>query len=104
MMPDTCCGKDDGLCFVPPLKLISQKAPNGESLFIAWRLTHDSRYRKYAWDIFTAIQKYCRLKNGGYATVRDVDTVPVSLEDKQETFFMVRSWLIVGCLTHACVW
>ncbi|KAK0487864.1 glycoside hydrolase [Armillaria novae-zelandiae] len=59
-----------------------------ESLFIAWRLTHDSRYRKYAWDIFIAIQKYCRLKNGGYATVRDVDTVPVSLEDKQETFFM----------------
>ncbi|KAK0457421.1 glycoside hydrolase [Desarmillaria tabescens] len=59
-----------------------------ESLFIAWRLTHDSRYRKYAWDIFSAIQKHCRLKNGGYATVRDVDTVPVSLEDKQETFFL----------------
>ena len=36
-----------------------------------------------------AIEKYCRLANGGYATVLDVDTVPVSFDDKQETFFLV---------------
>jgi len=60
-----------------------------ESLFLAWRLTGDVRYRNYAWAIFSSIEKYCRLPNGGYATVLDVDTVPVSYDDKQETFFLV---------------
>ena len=61
-----------------------------ESLFIAWRLTGDARYRRYAWSIFSSIEKYCKVPSGGYATVLDVDTVPVSLLDKQETFFLVR--------------
>ncbi|KAK0202740.1 glycoside hydrolase, partial [Desarmillaria ectypa] len=59
-----------------------------ESLFIAWRLTGDIKYRQYAWNIFSAIERHCRLEEGGYATVLDVDTVPVSREDKQETFFL----------------
>jgi hypothetical protein len=64
-----------------------------ESVFLAWRLTGDARYRSYAWDIFSAIEAHCRLPGGGYATVRDVDQVPVEYEDKQETFFLVRSSL-----------
>lgn len=59
-----------------------------ESLFIAWRLTGHVKYRQYAWNIFSAIEKHCRLEDGGYATVFDVDTVPVSLDNKQETFFL----------------
>ncbi|KAF8878262.1 glycoside hydrolase [Gymnopilus junonius] len=59
-----------------------------ESLFIAWRLTGNIRYRNYAWSIFSAIDKHCRVQSGGYATVLDVDTVPVTLDDKQETFFL----------------
>ncbi|KAJ7223606.1 glycoside hydrolase [Mycena pura] len=58
-----------------------------ESLFIAWRLTGDVRYRTAAWGIFQAIEKHCRLPSG-YATVLDVDTVPVRHDDKQETFFL----------------
>ncbi|KAJ7362587.1 glycoside hydrolase [Mycena albidolilacea] len=59
-----------------------------ESVFLAWRLTGDARYRSYAWDIFSAIEAHCRLPGGGYATVRDVNQVPVEYEDKQETFFL----------------
>ncbi|KAJ7259901.1 glycoside hydrolase family 47 protein [Mycena rebaudengoi] len=59
-----------------------------ESLFIAWRLTGDNRYRDYSWAIFSSIEKHCRLSGGGYATVLDVDTVPVQHDDKQETFFL----------------
>lgn len=68
-----------------------------ESLFLAWRLTGDKSYRDYAWAIFLSIEKYCRLKDGGYATVLDVDTVPVRLEDKQETFFLVSSLFVTPC-------
>ncbi|KAF5384592.1 hypothetical protein D9757_007472 [Collybiopsis confluens] len=59
-----------------------------ESLYIAYRLTGDSHYRDYAWGIFSSIEKYAKLPGGGYATVLDVDTVPVTLDDKQETFFL----------------
>ncbi|KAJ7030177.1 glycoside hydrolase family 47 protein [Mycena alexandri] len=59
-----------------------------ESLFLAWRLTGRQRYRDYAWGIFEAIEKHCRLPDGGYATIVDVDTVPVRYDDKQETFFL----------------
>ncbi|KIY51725.1 glycoside hydrolase [Fistulina hepatica ATCC 64428] len=59
-----------------------------ESIFVAWRLTGDTNYRDFAWSLWNAIEKYCAVATGGYATVKDVDTVPVSLDDKQETFFL----------------
>ncbi|KAJ7022347.1 glycoside hydrolase [Mycena alexandri] len=59
-----------------------------ESVFLAYRLTGDPRYRAYAWDIFSAIEHHCRLPEGGYATVLDVDELPVTYLDKQETFFL----------------
>ncbi|KAF9469504.1 glycoside hydrolase family 47 protein [Collybia nuda] len=59
-----------------------------ESLFIAYRLTGDPRYREYGWKIFQSIEKHCRVETGGYATVVNVDEVPARLEDKMETFLM----------------
>ncbi|KAH7886293.1 glycoside hydrolase family 47 protein [Phlebopus sp. FC_14] len=59
-----------------------------ESLFIAFRLTGDPLYRDYGWAIFQAIEKHCRVPTGGYASVKNVDDVPVEHEDKMETFLM----------------
>jgi hypothetical protein len=59
-----------------------------ESLFIAWRLTKDARYRRYGWNIFQAIEKHCKIETGGYASVLNVDALPVEHEDKMETFMM----------------
>ncbi|KAJ7266222.1 glycoside hydrolase, partial [Mycena rebaudengoi] len=59
-----------------------------ESLFIVWRLTGDKRYRDYSWAVFSATEKHCRQKEGGYATVMHVDRMPVVPLDKQETFFL----------------
>jgi len=64
-----------------------------ESLFIAFRLTGDERYRDHGWHIFQAIEKHCRIPSGGYAAIVNVDEVPVRHEDKMETFLMVRSSL-----------
>jgi hypothetical protein len=60
-----------------------------ESLFTAFRLTGDKRYRDDGWAIFQAIEKHCRIPSGGYATIINVDEVPVKHEDKMETFFLV---------------
>ena len=62
-----------------------------ESLFIAYRLTRDDKYRRYGWQIFEAIERHCRVEEGGYTTVLNVDAVPVEHEDKMETFLMVSA-------------
>ncbi|KAL4070433.1 glycoside hydrolase [Scleroderma citrinum] len=59
-----------------------------ESLFVAFRLTGDSWYRDRGWAIFQAIERHCRIPTGGYASVMNVDRVPVQHEDKMETFMM----------------
>lgn len=59
-----------------------------ESLFIAYRLTGEQRYRDYGWKIFEAIEKHCKIETGGYAAVLNVDELPVKHEDKMETFLL----------------
>ncbi|KAK7464335.1 mannosyl-oligosaccharide alpha-1,2-mannosidase [Stygiomarasmius scandens] len=59
-----------------------------ESLFIAFRLTGDIKYRNWGWSIFQAIEKHCKIETGGYASVLNVDEVPATWEDKMETFLM----------------
>ena len=66
-----------------------------ESLFIAYRLTGDRRYRDDGWRIFEAIEKHCRVPSGGYAAIINVDENPATQEDKMETFLMVCVSLIV---------
>ncbi|EEB99580.1 hypothetical protein MPER_00717, partial [Moniliophthora perniciosa FA553] len=63
-----------------------------ESLFIAFRLTGDPRYRDYAWNIFSAIEKHCKLQTGGYLTVLHVDQTPVRRFDQMETFLMSETF------------
>jgi hypothetical protein len=74
-----------------------------ESLFIAFRLTGDVRYRNYGWEIFQAIEKYCRIETGGYASILNVDDVGSKLEDKMETFLMVGPpyFFVVLCVVIA---
>jgi endoplasmic reticulum Man9GlcNAc2 1,2-alpha-mannosidase len=60
-----------------------------ESLFIAYRLTGDEKYRDYGWRIFSSIERHCKVETGGYASIINVDEVPATKEDKMETFLMV---------------
>ncbi|KAJ7505305.1 glycoside hydrolase [Mycena galericulata] len=59
-----------------------------ESLFLAFRLTGNEKYRNWAWEIFQAIEQHCRVETGGYASIINVDEVPSRKEDKMETFMM----------------
>jgi hypothetical protein len=69
-----------------------------ESLFIAYRLTGDEQYRVDGWRIFQAIQKYCLVESGGYASLLNVDDVNSVKMDKMETFFMVNNHPFCGFL------
>ncbi|KAF8990982.1 glycoside hydrolase, partial [Cyathus striatus] len=59
-----------------------------ELLFFAYRLTGDKKYCEQGWRIFQAINKYCKLPEGGCATILEVENVRSELEDKMETFFL----------------
>jgi len=67
-----------------------------ESIFIAYRLTADPKYRRWGWTIYEAIETHCKVPTGGYAGVLNVDEVPPKLEDKMETFFLVSSSFVMG--------
>ncbi|KAG9050324.1 mannosyl-oligosaccharide alpha-1,2-mannosidase [Tulasnella sp. UAMH 9824] len=61
-----------------------------ESLFIAYRLSGDQKYRNWGWQIFQAIEKHCKVPTGGYSGVVHVDDPEgeVELDDRMETFMM----------------
>ena len=60
-----------------------------ESLFVLWRVTGDSRYREWGWEMWTSIDKHCRVE-GGYAALLDVRQ-PERKEDKMESFFLAET-------------
>lgn len=55
-----------------------------ESLFVAFHLSGDPIYREWGWEIFQAFEKHCKLPNGAYAGIKDVDAdlAKVEHEDK----------------------
>ncbi|MEE6484919.1 hypothetical protein FKM82_014101 [Ascaphus truei] len=58
-----------------------------ESYVYMWRLTHNSKYRDWGWEIVQALDKYCRLETG-FSGIRDVYTTTPSHDNVQQSFFM----------------
>lgn len=63
-----------------------------ESIFIAFRLTGDAKYREWGWQIFQSIEKHAKIQTGGYASIKDVNQLPVEYEDKMETFLLSETF------------
>ena len=61
-----------------------------ESLFVLYRFTGLQKYRDYAWEIFQAIQKSCKVENG-YATVKSVNEWPPKHEDLMDSYFLAET-------------
>lgn len=59
-----------------------------ESLFYLYRITGDSKYREWGWQIFEAFEKYTKIDSGGYTSLDDVTVIPPQRRDKMETFFL----------------
>jgi len=61
-----------------------------ESFFILHHLTGDPVYREWGWEVFQAIEKYCRT-SFGYGQYPDVSDPTRRPEDKMESFFMAET-------------
>lgn len=65
-----------------------------ESLFYAWRITGDQRYREWAWEAFSAMEQHCKAPFG-YAQLADVYDTQTKSEgkwvDMQESFWAAET-------------
>nr|XP_046230717.1 endoplasmic reticulum mannosyl-oligosaccharide 1,2-alpha-mannosidase isoform X2 [Scatophagus argus] len=60
-----------------------------ESLFYMYRLTKDSKYRDWGWDILQSFNNYTKVSGGGYTSISNVrDPVNPGPRDKMESFFL----------------
>jgi mannosyl-oligosaccharide alpha-1,2-mannosidase len=61
-----------------------------ESLFILNYLTRDPVYREWGWEIFQAIERFCRTEDafGQFKDVRKLNEPPL---DKMESFFLAET-------------
>lgn len=51
-----------------------------ESIYILYRITGDPKYQEYGWDIFQAIEKYCKTPTA-FSSIRSVEFAPTEDED-----------------------
>jgi len=59
-----------------------------ETFYILYHLTKDPIYREWGWEIFQAIEEYCKT-DAGYAAIRDVDTM--KQDNRMESFFLAET-------------
>ena len=62
-----------------------------ESLFVIYRTTKDERLQEMAWDVFQSLEKFCKIPNGGYAGLKDVNDPTKGHVDDQPSFFIAET-------------
>ncbi|KAK7717031.1 mannosyl-oligosaccharide alpha-1,2-mannosidase [Botryosphaeria dothidea] len=69
-----------------------QRPETVESLFMMWRITQDTLYREWGWEIFQAFNKHTLVEDGeGYSSVNDVNSVLPSMRDNMESFWLAET-------------
>ena len=61
-----------------------------ESFFILYQLTGDPVYREWGWEVFQAIERYCKT-TAGYGSLRDVQSTDAEPQNKMESFFLAET-------------
>ena len=56
-----------------------------------WRITHDDKYREWAWNAAQAIYKYCRT-DSGYTGIKNVYDVNSPKDDVQQSFLLAETF------------
>jgi len=55
------------------------------SLFVLWRLSGDNTYRERGWEIFEAMEEYCKTSQGAYTGLVDVSMMPPVQANRMES-------------------
>ena len=61
-----------------------------ESFFVLYHLTGDPIYREWGWEVFQAIERYCKTEIG-YGKLSDVKNTSRKADDSMESFFLAET-------------
>ncbi|CAG8818685.1 24790_t:CDS:2 [Gigaspora margarita] len=61
-----------------------------ESIFYAYRVTHDPKYQDWAWNIFKSINKFCKTSTG-FSGLKDVTNITSDWNNSQQSFFFAET-------------
>ncbi|KAJ2745073.1 hypothetical protein GGI20_002447 [Coemansia sp. BCRC 34301] len=88
--PETFEVKDSGMGAIDMRYILRPETI--ETLFILYRVTGDSKYQEWGWNIFVAIEKFAKVEFG-YAGVWDVTNTNATLNliDSMESFFLAET-------------
>lgn len=84
-----CYDKDEDT-IVPNDFSYKQRPEVIESLVMIYGLTGNDLYRQWGWNIFQAIEKYCK-QEAGYSGVLDVTDEDPESDDEQQSFFLAET-------------
>lgn len=69
-----------------------QRPETVESLFYMWRITGETRYREWGWQMFQAFVKHTLIEDGGgFSSVNDVTQIPPPARDNMESFWLAET-------------
>lgn len=80
----------DAVAYGPSEKYYILRPEILESYFYLWRITHDPKYREWAWDFAQALEKHCK-SEGGYSGLRNVYQ-PAIKDDVQQSFIFAETF------------
>ncbi|CAG8695075.1 2145_t:CDS:10, partial [Racocetra persica] len=61
-----------------------------ESIFYAYRVTHNPKYQDWAWNIFKSINKFCKTSTG-FSGLNNVTNLIRDWNNSQESFFLAET-------------
>eukprot|EP00756_Hemistasia_phaeocysticola_P005263 Hpha_TRINITY_DN13247_c1_g1::TRINITY_DN13247_c1_g1_i1::g.154806::m.154806/K01230/MAN1; mannosyl-oligosaccharide alpha-1,2-mannosidase len=62
-----------------------------ESFMYLWRVTKKKKYREWGWEVFRAINRWCKVDSGGFSGLRNVGFVPPQKDDLQQSFWLAET-------------
>jgi len=67
-----------------------QQAQTVESLFYMWRITGDTKYREWGWELFNSFMTYTAVaEGGGFTSLANANSIPPVTQDNMERFWLV---------------
>ena len=61
-----------------------------ESFFVLYHLTGDPVYQEWGWEVYQALERYCKT-TGGFGQLKNVQDTTHGPDDKMESFFLAET-------------
>lgn len=69
-----------------------QRPETVESLFYMWRITGETKYREWGWEMFKSFMKHTAVDNGGgFISLSNANIVPPMPRDNMESFWLAET-------------